>query len=552
MRFSSLPGQFVDWFENIISDRLCHVDIMQDLRKSGINIGEWRLQFFDNRHLDPLGRSLGWLNLPEAAQNEIVADLEFLLSELFYVGHANHGGLVTAFCFLKRLTIGDNIKSRPLDILRRSTGNVTPVDSLNCFLEWLNKQDWFPNSQIDIPTSLETWESLFRAVEYADSFSNPVELFEDFIEEFNPDIDYVETLSSLQAVPRTLLASLPTLFAKLKEQRLINFLEDGREKPDFWIAYFYHMEARNATEAGWFLNEVLEWILKKSWIDAGRLIFRRTFGSYYRRINAEVKSKLEIGCDKEIRRIVETVDDYADRLKGYVQCFEWPEDFEAFAGWISWFQDRKMQVTIEDWVIESICDIHKNYIAKLMRIIPESVSRLSYPKEAGPSNIFESKAQLTLTIMLHMLLHSTESTWSKWKNACNDLLHVIEDLFYGSNAAQLTARKISDMLILLSLSFCNLTNKEEILKGKDRIQQLLEMIHKTILFPYTRISERDSMVWDSEDFKPNPYINQALYLLNTYLHRILKDHDLRSITQEFEQSWRDCSTTEWPWMRDNI
>jgi len=276
-------------------------------------------------------------------------------------------------------------------------------------------------------------------------------------------------------------------------------------------------------------NEIIDWILKNRWKTAGKYLVLRAFGIYDERFNEGVKLRLQNVINKTLTNWFSS-DNLNEHTKKVIKEFNFPDDFEAFAGWLEYLKEKNVSLDLQSWAID---EFGKRWIVvggHILNGIHKRKSNSNSIENYWPKNIFEPKSQIAITHALWFIISSNGEIWTKWQRMLKKMLcQAIRPLYYGSHTARNVAKNLSEHMLIFILSFVNMPddefNENENSSEKvKKIKLMLELISNNILFPYVRITEiLEPQIWDEESSGQRQYVNKEFYLINKYLENITKE-----------------------------
>lgn len=554
MKYLYLPNDFQNWFARIVQSEKCYVDILYELKASRIALDDWLISGIDEKtkhEMLPIGRRLGWLKFPKDKRNQIILELKEFIKTKLIQKIFTYDGIINIINLISRIDLTHNEQYELMEIVLLNIDEKEYDEISFVLINCLNNQNWCPDYELHShPKGVEEWEYLFREVQYLDSFNDPTEVLWDLANIMREESNILKIFSTLEPIPKARLLSFYGLrFAKyIKSQDLLTLLKNDEIEVDFFVALIFNIGQGSNISTTWLSNDIIEWILENKWDIAGRILVRRIFGVYHKTLNDELKVKMQDVINITLKKWF-TETKLLPRLISIVKTMKWPTDFEALVSWLDFCRQREKPVDLNDKIIDELVIKWTKIIKEISENIPNFVSDRAKDNEYWVSNAFEQKSRLALTYTFWFLLNSSQKVWEEWQKVFKNILYKIKLLYYGSYNANFIAKKFTEHFLNFILSLANITNNVLINQKSDRIQDIMGLMKDVILYPFIRLAEREELTWNPDAYKPDPYHNQELYLINEYLKMIQNDEARRSICDEFFKSWQQFSTTVWPWMR---
>lgn len=227
--------------------------------------------------------------------------------------------------------------------------------------------------------------------------------------------------------------------------------------------------------------------------------------------------------------------------------------------WISHLEYPTHFIAVCSWLIENKKRFGKismsnrsemlNQFIKEMQAIARGILDLMAEKNGNEpffaSYFGEGKYLNTLAYLLILFLYADEDQLRSFKNVCFDF----KPLFYGGYRATSIAEHFAEMIILIVLSGCNVTNIGQ--DGYPKLHSLVKIVSETILIPFVHLIERESDIWNPEYEFGVSYSNIGRHQINVMLLKV-KQSNIFAHYKAFFEKIEQVKVAQWPYERKLI
>lgn len=555
MKYNVLPTVFDEWIRKIAGTDEFFPDILYKLNDENI-VKEWLsgiegVKEKTSRIL-PFDKPLGWIKLPKNQKQEILAELQSLITEIIALKNYKFEGIINLMNLVNRIDLSDDEHFELLKNMANQLDEDTPDTIIKILIENLNKKLKFPDYNFTVlPKTVSAWENLFRQINYLDLFAcSPIDILYELIVINKKKLSDIEIMSLASPFLRAILFEFYGLGfdEKTNSDEVLNFLRNGKIEPEFIVAVIFDKGKETEPSISWISDDIISWLLENRWYTAGRTVLQRTFGVYYGRLNDTLRDRFIKIVSNNLTNWFLT-NKFKIKAKEIIKSMEWPDDFEAFAGWLNHMKKTGVQLKFKLWMITDFSEKYVEIINNFIKNIPEIVLEKRSNAEFWPLDIFHTQSQLAASYALYFLLSADLIMWNKWYSKLSDLVYQIRPLYYGSYSSIYIAKVFTEQLLIFTFSYVNIDDVT-VKKKTEKIKQMLSLISNSLLYTFVRAAEREDIIWNPDGFKSEPYMpTKEMYLLNVYLIDILKNKIKTGISQDIINQWREFSSTDWPWMR---
>jgi hypothetical protein len=394
------------------------------------------------------------------------------------------------------------------------------------------------NYQTEKPSNLKEWEILFIQAGYIEYFDDPVELLMDLMSLSKTKFDYI-----FKNAKPIILARIVNFKSNidLNSEEIKDLIQNKKELISFVGTLIFSSYGNSLLNTEQIDNSIYETIIFDNLDICGWDILKRLFGIDRRAQNV----KLEIIKEKVLeifinRYFINTGNEnqlainsaYPERLTTLCNIFHKIKDYEA------------MNNPFYELLTKSFIKYLNNISNNLHKIVYGERYLYNYKFE----DVINERTQITFSYILISILKCDKESYDAFIKTFRNYCYDLKPIFYGEYTAQYTAKSFTETILLILFSVVNIRNIKLSHDDIKRLKYISDMINNILLFPYIRISEREYIIWDPDDYKPT-MMTKEIYLINEYAKLLISTSELSEIFLKIFNRWRDISLTKWPWMR---
>jgi hypothetical protein len=477
----------------------------------------------------PVGRVLGYISFSSNFEDEeILHEFNTYISSKIISNDFKTQGLLIWLLLIDRIGhLHDDEQYNAIEEILNNLDSEKIKKLIAEFITALNSQFSFRRED-KIPDSVKDWRELENASSYYFPFDNPVETLHKIIFIAKNKINLLAILGLLNPEPRASLLFLGT--AELIANSEIDFINFINNNPSE-ITFIVYLILQSNKRYDWIGEALIAEVVNNHWRVGGKLLFRDCFASDHKS-----NDEIIVLCKKVITNFFEK--EFSNELitATVINNFEWPIDFVALGGWIR-DHDRDISLNkafVNDLVIKITHSLNQNKdnISNYL-----SNSYLEY--EDWFREVLDPKVQIITSYLLWSSLLCEVSRWDDFVKAFTNLCYEIKTLFYGSYNSMLSAKKLSNRLIIFFTSI----PKSEI--DKQRTQILSDIFTNIVSFPWIRQIEREESIWNNKEYEPNYLMDSELLMVIINLRKIYFSAESKYYEKLFAEI-KNNSTTPWP------
>ncbi|MCB0746057.1 MAG: hypothetical protein KDC90_01210 [Ignavibacteriae bacterium] len=507
-----------------------HLDILHKIAILNSEVF-WKLTGLkDKKQFLPIGKPLGFISFCNN-DNDIEQHTTMInnfVIDLIKKNNYKLEGIANWLLVLDRIgnindSFSDDLYKNVINSISDSEINIVVDYLIDEFNEHFSLSHGF--SEIDTPPK---WNNLINSVSYFYPFDNPINLLNQLIEFSPTSINILRILLRLKPVPRASLFFLKQRNLNyISTDDIVKLIDDNENEISFFIFLLFNCENKEEWVSPTFIRK----LISDYWESGGNWIYRECYST--KNIKNEGIQKI---CKTEVDNLLKENFSNETTKVTLVSNFKFEEDFTALGGWL---ESVKKEISFNQTFVNDLASKTKEAFINVKNNIPQYFNDSHLERNDWFSDVLDIKTQYATTYINWAFSKCEEFHWNEIIKSYTNLCYTLKCLYYGSHLAVLKANKITNKLIILISSLPQEGIKE------NRIMDLVEILTKILIYPWTRFNEREELVWNNKNYEPN-YLNDAeLFLTIKNLNKIYNSKN-KEIFKLLFTGVLQISTTPWP------
>ena len=390
----------------------------------------------------------------------------------------------------------------------------------------------------DEPQAIREWESLGRKSSVFDIFDPIPKVLSALITNPYKGLlwEMINNLKPIFFIHPILSSGRSALLLNKDKDIICAELKTKKQK----LRITYLLKNLNTESLETISENLVKHLIQKEWRECGRIIMQKKFGNTHNYNESFDFNILE-------RVTYNTLKTGSTDLSALFDSFVWPEDWQAYAGFLLQVDKRNDSREYTDDKIEPILsqalydqwnsfkptqeyfDGHQNFLG------------------IGIYDILHPKSRFAMGLAIAAILSNSSTQEEKWFRWLKGLLLSIKPYLYSSGA-QYAAKEMITEIILLHASSAGLDASSKTFQLK--MKKNLKLIQDIILYPYINLMEKNDDIWNPRRiYSLQNFTDEKTNLMNFYLKNIFdqKESDHFRVFKNFLKKWQEWANVEWYW-----
>lgn len=477
----------------------------------------------------PVGKVLGYISFSNDFEDaDILNELNaYIISKIRSCDFKTQG-ILTWILLIDRIgSLTDNEQYNAIEEILNTLDSENIKKLAAEFIVALNSQFsfWRENKN---PETVKDWLELENASSYYFPFDNPIETLHKIIFIAKSKISLLNIIFLLNPEPRASLLFLGSdELIDNSEKDIINFIKTNPKE----VTFLVYLILQSKKKYDWIGELLIDELVNNCWSVGGKWLFRDIFTS-----NKVSNNEIREISNKVINNFFEKEFSEEFKSKTVINNFEWPIDFIALGGWIK-VHDKNISLNkafVNDLMVKLTLSLNQ-----IKDNIPKYMSNSYLEFEDWFREVFDPKVQIITSYLLWSSLICDDPLWNVFKKTFESLCYELKTLFYGSYNSVITAKKLSNRLIIFFTSIPNAKINNQ------RLQVLSEIFTSIVSFPWIRQIEREELIWNNKGYEPNYLMDSELLMVIINLRKIYFSTESKYFEKLFIEI-KNNSTTLWP------